>query len=91
MNVKTIGTNGQITIGTKYAGQSVAIDEIEPGVWILKLGDFIPRNERWLHEPEFSRRLDEALEWDKTHKPQESDLDELERRLLDDSSSSPLE
>ncbi|EQD80798.1 hypothetical protein B1A_00508 [mine drainage metagenome] len=38
--IKTIGANGQITLGTSYAGQSVAIEEIEPGVWIIKLGEF---------------------------------------------------
>jgi hypothetical protein len=53
MQIKTIGANanGQVTLGTKYAGQSVAIEEIEPGVWLVKLGDFIPHNEKWLHEP----------------------------------------
>lgn len=88
MNIKTIGANGQITLGTKYAGQSVAIEEIEAGVWVLKLGDFIPRSERWIHDPTFSARLDEALEWDENHVPTETDLKDLERALLDGESAS---
>ena len=67
MMIKPIGANGQVTLCTKYAGQYVAIEEMELGVWILKLGDFIPRSERWLHEPAFAAELDEALEWASTH------------------------
>ncbi len=50
MMIKPIGANRQVTLCTKYAGQYVAIEEMELGVWILKLGDFIPRSERWLHD-----------------------------------------
>ncbi len=67
MQIKTIGANGQVTLGTKYAGQNVAIEEIEPGVWLVKLGDFIPYNEKWLHEPSTADQLDRALAWAKTH------------------------
>ena len=36
------------------------VDEIEPGVWIVKVGAFIPDSERWLHEPAEKAKLDEA-------------------------------
>lgn len=80
--IKTIGTSGQIALGKQYAGQHVLVDEIEPGVWMIKLGDFIPKNERWLHRPEASERLDKAIRWAEEHpETAESDLDDLERRL----------
>jgi len=41
-NIKTVGTNGQISLGKKYAGQTVMLNEIDTGVWIVKLGRFIP-------------------------------------------------
>ena len=88
MMIKPIGANGQVTLCTKYAGQYVAIEEMELGVWILKLGDFIPRSERWLHEPAFAAELDEALEWASTHAREEMNPDELERRLQDDDNRS---
>jgi hypothetical protein len=82
--IKTIGTSGQIALGKQYAGHHVLIDEIEPGVWLIKLGEFIADNERWLHEPEARGRLDRAIRWAEKHPHSaESDLDELERRLAE--------
>jgi hypothetical protein len=46
--IKTIGRSGQIALGKEYAGRSVLVDQLEPGVWIIKLGEFIPDSERWL-------------------------------------------
>lgn len=86
VQIKTIGANGQITLGTSYAGQSVAIEEIEPGVWMIKLGDFVPRSERWLNDPVVSRKLDQALAWAKSRPREETDLKLLEERLQRDES-----
>jgi hypothetical protein len=61
--IKTIGANGQISLGKEYAGKSVLVDEIEPGVWVVKIGQFIPDSERWLHEPDAKAKLDEAIAW----------------------------
>ena len=82
--IKTIGSSGQIALGKEYAGRHVLVDETEPGVWVIKLGRFIPENEQWLHEPEARARLDKAIRWAEGN-PQASatDLDDLERRLAE--------
>jgi len=41
----------------------------------------IPDNEKWLHTPEISAALRAAIAWAEKHPPQETDLDELEKRL----------
>lgn len=79
--IKTIGASGQIALGKQYAGKHVLVDETEPGVWVLKIGSFIPDNERWLHEPEVSAKVDRAIRWSEEHPASETDLDELERQL----------
>ena len=62
--------------------QHVLVDEIEAGVWVIKLGDFIPKDERWLHEPEARSRLGRAIRGAEEHpETAETDLDELEQRL----------
>ena len=61
--IKTIGSNGQISLGKEHAGKSVLVDEVEPGVWVVKIGQFVPDNERWLHTPEAKAKLDEAIAW----------------------------
>ena len=50
--IKTVDPKGQITLGEQYAWYQVTVEEPEPGVWIIKLGERVPDNERWLHEPE---------------------------------------
>ena len=78
MNViETIGENGQISLGKEHAGKSVLIDEIEPGVWVVRVGQFIPDNERWLHEPDARAKLDEAIAWAEATPPSDN-LAEIE-------------
>ena len=80
--IKTIGKNGQISLGKEFAGETVLIDNIEPGVWIVKIGKFIPNNEQWLYQKDNSTKLDEALTWAANNQPLATDLTELESKLL---------
>lgn len=80
MIVKSVGTNGQITLGKEFAGRLIMIDQTEPGVWTMRLGQFIPDNEKWLHAPEVKASLDRALEWDANNSPGKTDFDALEAR-----------
>ena len=82
-SVKTIGSNGQISLGKEYAGRLVIVDEVEPGVWVIKMGEFVPDSERWLLNPDVKRNIEEAVEWAKHNSPTESNLDDLERRITD--------
>ena len=61
--IKTIGRSGQIALGKEYAGRSVLVDELEPGVWIIKLGQFIPDSERWLDDTQVQQEVEEAIAW----------------------------
>ena len=79
--VKTIGANGQISLGKQFAGQRVLIEKQEPGVWIIRTADVIPHNERWLHEPGHKARLDAALDWATEHGTSEASADAVLRRL----------
>ncbi len=79
--VKTIGSSGQIALGKEYAGRHVLIDEVERGVWVVKLGDFIPQSERWLHKPSVSRSLDRAIAWAEKNPPRKASLKNLAKRL----------
>jgi hypothetical protein len=43
-----IGPSGQIALGKEFAGRTALVEEIETGVWMVRLGSFVPDNERWL-------------------------------------------
>jgi hypothetical protein len=80
-DVKTIGSSGQISLGKEFAGQTVTVEQVEAGVWIVKAARVIPENELWLHTPEMSRKLTQAIQWAEEHPAKESDLGALERKL----------
>ncbi len=79
--IKTVGSSGQISLGKKFAGQTVMLDEIQAGVWMLKIGRFIPDNEKWLHEPDVQAELNEAIAWAEKNLPEDTNFEELEARI----------
>ena len=81
--IKTIGNSGQISLGKEFAGRHVLVDQIEQGVWILKVGTFVPDSERWLDNPDVESALEEAIAWAEATPAQESNLKELAGRLDD--------
>jgi hypothetical protein len=86
-NVKTISPGGQISLGKKYAGRQVIVDQLEEGVWMVKTAITIPENELWLHQESTKSRLDAAIKetaqrYANGNTPPATDLDELEAKLL---------
>ena len=75
--VKVIGTSGQISLGKQYAGKTILVEEVEKGVWLLKIARVIPDNEVWLHTEPVKSRIDQAVAWAAEHPPQETDLEVL--------------
>lgn len=81
LDVKTIGSSGQISLGKQHAGRTVTVEEIENGVWLIKAARIIPENEMWLHDPSVSEALDRAIDWAEKHPPRKSDIETLARKL----------
>ena len=81
IDVKTIGSSGQISLGKQHAGRTVSVEEIEEGVWVIKAARIIPENELWLHGPSVRDTLSRAIEWAEKNPPRVSDPDALERKL----------
>lgn len=75
--IKSVGASGQIYLGKEFAGKLVMMDEVEPGVWLLKSGGFVPDNERWLHEAGMKETLDRAIAWAESNPPADTDIDAL--------------
>ncbi len=79
--VKKVRNDGHILLGKKYAGKKMLVEQIQDGIWLIKADTFIPENEKWLHTPEVSAALSNAIRWAEEHLPQETNWDELEKRL----------
>ena len=79
--VKVVGASGQISLGKKYAGQTVLIENIEEGVWLLKLAKVIPDSELWMHSEPQKTQIDKAISWADANPPEEIDLESLSGRI----------
>ena len=71
-HVKTIGANGQLSLGKEFAGKMVLVDQIEEGTWIIKCGEFVPDSEKWLYQGDNITKIEAALEWASKNKPSEN-------------------
>lgn len=79
--IKTVGSSGQISLGKKFAGETIMLSEIDTGVWIIKVGRFIPDNEKWIHRPDVKAELNEAIAWTEKNPPGDTNFEELEARI----------
>lgn len=80
--IKTVGKSGQISVGKALAGMGFIMEELPSGDIILKRAVVVPMNETWLHEPAMKERLAQADNWMRQNPPRETDLDELETKLI---------
>ena len=86
-NVKTISLGGQISLGKKYAGQQVLVEQIEEGYWTIRTSITIPTSEKWLWEEPFKSGLDASLRetakrYANGQQPKLITLEELETKYL---------
>jgi hypothetical protein len=80
--IKTVSPSGQISLGKKYAGKTVIIEQPHEGEWHIKTGVTIPENELWLHTPEMKQTIKEFFEWVETTPRKSVNLDKLEKDIL---------
>ncbi len=82
LNIKQVNGQGQISIGKKYAGKKVEIDEYPDGTVILKPVEIISKFEMdLLRSNAFQDRLKAFDLWEAKHKAKETDISLLEKNL----------
>ena len=80
LQIKQINTQGQISIGKKYAGGKVRVEEYPDGSVLLTPVEVISKFElKLLQDKLFQDRLTEFDHWEDDNLPQETDLDRTER------------
>ena len=81
LTAKTIDPNGQIFLGLEFAGKKVFIDAVDAGGWLIRTADYIPKNERWIHEPDEQKKLEEAMSWAVEHDVTSENTPEILNKL----------
>ena len=80
LQIKQINTQGQISIGKKFAGQKVQVEEYPDGSVLLTPVEVISRFElKLLKDQLFQKRLIEFDQWESNNHPAATDLDHLEQ------------
>ena len=80
-SIKVIGTNGQISLGKKFAGRQVLVEDLEDGVWLVRTATVTPDNEKWLHSPTGSADLTSALNYANANPPTDNNVDATIEKL----------
>lgn len=81
--VKTVGKNGQVSLGKQHAGRHVMVEEVEPGVWSIRAATVVPDNERWLHGADAKADLSAAIDHALSHPPSDAETASILNRLDD--------
>ncbi len=81
MNVKIVGTSGQISLGKEYAGRTVVVDNPEEGVWVIRTAQVIPDNEMWLHEEPAKSKVAVGLAWVSETPAKVTNLEDFEKDM----------
>ena len=78
LKIKQINTQGQISIGKKFAGQKVQVEEYADGSIVLTPVEIIPTFELELMKDRmFQKRLMEFDKWESENRPVQSNLNQL--------------
>jgi hypothetical protein len=64
--VKQVASNGQISLGKEFAGKQIQISKLNNNTLIIKMGAFIPDDEKWINTEENTLKLNEAIKWAET-------------------------
>lgn len=75
---RIVDKRGRLQLGRAFAGRQFEVSSLPDGDITLRALPEIPENERWLHEPKMKAKLLRAMEWVRSHPPEETDLDQLE-------------
>ena len=80
LQIKQINTQGQISIGKKYAGHKVQVEEYPDGSVLLTPVEVISTFElKLLKDKLFHDRLAQFDQWEFDHRPKETDLKLMEK------------
>lgn len=81
IELKTISSSGQISLGKAHAGKHIQLEQLEDGRWIITPVQVIPEHLKWAHTAEVTARLERHLAWAKNQLPQDTDLAAIEAIL----------
>lgn len=82
LQVKQVNRQGQISVGKKYSGKTVEMNEYADGTIVLRPVEIVSEFElQLLKDAAFQQRLGSFNSWERNSKPAATDLDDLDGSL----------
>jgi hypothetical protein len=81
VELKIVGATGQVCIGKEYAGKQIQLLKQDDSTIIIKKGQFIPDNERWLYRDNNLEKLMKAVEISKKNPRRADNFEEIMSKL----------
>ncbi|MBY0386305.1 hypothetical protein K2X05_14200 [bacterium] len=79
MKLITVPTNGQISIGTKWAGRQICIEELSETELHISAGTFVAESQKTFFTTKSQATLKEFDKWEKSAHTSQSALDTLKQ------------
>lgn len=76
-----VAPNGQISIGKKWAGREIRVEEISDSELRIVAGVFVPKDQATFYTPKAAEALQDFNEWSAKNPPKATDTDALFNRL----------
>jgi len=79
--ILTVASNGQISIGKKWAGREVVVETLSDNQIVITAGTFIPADQQTFFSSESQAKLAEYNDWATKNPPKKTDVAALRKRL----------
>ncbi len=76
-----VAANGQISIGKKWAGREIRIQEIGDSEMLISSGTFVPDSHATFHTAEAKKTLTEFDSWTEKNPPKRTNISTLRAKL----------
>lgn len=76
-----VAANGQISIGKKWAGREIKIQEISESEMLISSGTFVPDSHATFYTADAKQTLTKFDSWTENNPPKKTDLNVLRAKL----------
>ncbi len=77
----TVPQNGQISIGTSWAGRQIRVEEVNDNEIHIVSGTFVPDSQKTFYTQEAKQSLTEFDDWERHHQARATDTSNLFQKL----------
>src|SRR5437870_7480089 len=80
VEIKVVGKSGQISLGKRFAGQTLRLERRTDGTVVLTAVATVPESQFWTVQEPNRSRIERGLAWAAETKPRETTVESLLRR-----------